>query len=159
MLFTSSVFLFLFLPLFLLFYYISPGSVKNFIILLGSLFFYAWGENLFVLVMLLSLTMDYVAGLLIGAGKKRMGLILSLLTNLGLLGFFKYYNFFSQSLADALGFVGMTSEARMMDIALPLGISFYTFQSLSYTIDVYSCLLYTSPSPRDQRGSRMPSSA
>jgi len=137
MLFSTSTFLFYFLPVFLLVYYLSPNALKNLVILLASIFFYTWGENLLVLVMLFSLTVDYFAGLLIDKNKRKLGLALSLITNLSLLGFFKYYNFFSESLADFAGLFGLVFEPKVMEMTLPLGISFYTFQSLSYTIDVY----------------------
>ena len=137
MLFSTSTFLFYFLPVFLLIYFLAPSFLKNLIILLASLLFYAWGENVLVLIMIASLTVDYFSALIIDRGYRKVGLVLSILFNLAFLGFFKYYDFFNEAAADLLGLIGINASPRLLKMALPLGISFYTFQSMSYTLDVY----------------------
>ncbi len=119
MVFSSFTFLFFFLPIILVACYVAPFRLRNGIIFLGSLFFYAWGEPVYVLIMLFSTVVDFAHGWLVeryrGTVKSRVALISSILVNLGLLGFFKYSGL----------------------VPLPIGISFYTFQTMSYTIDVY----------------------
>lgn len=139
MLFTSPIFLFLFLPLFLLIYYVSPEKLKNVMLLIFSLLFYWWGENKIVLVMLFSAMVDFSCGILIAKGFRRFTLAISILVNLGLLGFFKYYNFAFENYVSALDFLGLSNSGleSAPNIVLPIGISFYTFQTMSYTIDVY----------------------
>jgi len=139
LIFSSEIFLFLFLPIFLALYYLSPKKVKTFVLLIASLLFYTWGEEVLVLVMLTSTVVDFFCGILIERGYRRIGLGLSLLTNLGLLGFFKYFNFSFEnfnSFISIFGYDPMVLEG-IPEIILPIGISFYTFQTLSYTIDVY----------------------
>lgn len=120
MVFSSVVFLFRFLPVFFICYYLAPGRMKNFILFLGSLFFYAWGEPVYILLMLFSTASDFALGLLIerfrGRRPAKLFLGVSVAVNLSLLGFFKYAG---------------------LSLPLPIGISFYTFQTMSYTIDVY----------------------
>lgn len=163
-------FLFYFLPVFLGFYFlfsavslIKTGKVSRFpgnlFLLFSSLFFYAWGEKLFVFVMLTSTLIDYICGLAISGhfgrkwkeeiitlekdsprtSRQKIALVVSVVTNLSILGFFKYFNFFVDSFNSA--FATLRLEAwqfhDVMQVALPVGISFYTFQSMSYTIDVY----------------------
>ena len=135
--FSSIIFLFRFLPIVLLIYYLCPFRLKNAVILIASLIFYAWGEPRFILLMFASILADYCAGLGIEFCRKRgvrwgtrAFLGLSLVFNLGSLGFFKYAGFFLDNLR-ALGFA-----APVFSVALPLGISFYTFQTMSYSIDV-----------------------
>ncbi len=136
MVFSSVVFLFRFLPLFFICYYLAPGRTKNFILFLGSLFFYAWGEPVYVLLMLFSTLVDYTHGLLIEKFRKRkfvkLFLCSSVLVNLSLLGFFKYADFLLETV-NALAGTGIP----LLKLPLPIGISFYTFQTMSYTIDVY----------------------
>ena len=133
MVFSNPVFLFLFLPLTLLFYVLSPRSLKNLVLLGASLFFYAWGEELYVLILIASIAMNYVAGLLIdGAGDRRSRLWflwLGVAANLLLLGYYKYIGFLFENL-------GMYDAAAAAP-PLPIGISFFTFQALSYLIDLY----------------------
>lgn len=136
MVFSSVVFLFRFLPLFFVLYYVAPERMKNVILFLGSLFFYAWGEPVYVVLMLFSTVADYVHGRLLGRlrGKRaaRYVLLSSVAINLAMLGFFKYADFLIQSLNAVAG-----TDLPLFGLPLPIGISFYTFQTMSYTIDVY----------------------
>lgn len=136
MVFSSITFLFRFLPIFLLLYFASPRRVKNIILFLGSLFFYAWGEPVYVLLMLFSTLSDYVHGRLIevyrGKNAAKGLLISSIIINLGILGFFKYSDFLIGTVNQLFG-----SSFPLLNLPLPIGISFYTFQTMSYTIDCY----------------------
>ena len=139
MLFSSQVFLYFFLPITLIIYYLSPRKFRNFILLVASLIFYAWGEPVYILIMLFSTVFDYVNGLLIDKFQKenknryaKIVLIVSVVGNLSILGFFKYSNFLITNLNSLFHF-----DLSLLSIALPIGISFYTFQTMSYTIDVY----------------------
>lgn len=136
MLFSSIPFLYYFLPCVLILYFVVPKCLKNTVLLLSSLVFYAWGEPKYVLLMAVSITLGYVFGLLIeiwrGTKLSKLFLILSIVTNLGLLGYFKYADFFIANFNAATGL-----SVPLLKIALPIGISFYTFQILSYTVDVY----------------------
>ena len=135
MLFSSITFLYYFLPLIIIFYFLVPFRFKNFVLLLFSLIFYSWGEPKYIILMILSIFCGYIEGLLIqkSAEKKysRWVLACSCCIHLGLLGYFKYFDFLIENI-NALG--GHLSPLR---IALPIGISFYTFQIISYLIDVY----------------------
>ena len=135
--------IFVFLPVFLVFYYISPQQYRNGLLFIGSLIFYGVGEPLYLFLILLSVIVNFLIGQRIGklnsedtaeqsSSRKKCLLIIALLYNLGLLLFFKYTNFFIENI-NALS--GM--NIRLLNIALPLGISFYTFQIVSYIIDVY----------------------
>lgn len=136
MLFSSIVFLFYFLPVVLLLYLAAPRKLKNLALLVCSLVFYAWGEPKYVLLMAVSIVIGYVCGIQIE--KRRGGLAgkvwmaLSVVFSLGFLFYFKYVDFFLDSFSKATGL-----SIKLLGIALPIGISFYTFQMLSYTIDVY----------------------
>ena len=139
MVFSSAVFLLIFLPVVLLLYYLLPDRVRNPLLLVASLLFYGWGEPIYILIMLFSTVFDYCNGMMLewldkkGKPEKRKWvLILSLVGNLGILGFFKYTDFLISSVNALTG-----QEFDLLGIALPIGISFYTFQTLSYTIDVY----------------------
>ncbi len=136
MVFSSVLFLFRFLPVFFICYYVAPGRMKNFILLLGSLFFYAWGEPVYILLMLFSTLSDYVHGRLIekyrGGGRAKIFLVSSVLINLLVLCFFKYADFLIQTVNVLFG-----TSIPPLNLPLPIGISFYTFQTMSYTIDVY----------------------
>lgn len=139
MVFSSIPFLFYFLPIVLVLYYLSPRCLKNAVLFFSSLFFYAWGEPVYVLIMLFSTIVDYTHGLLIEKylaldKKKKAKLVLcsSIVINLGLLCFFKYSDFFVQNLNAIMG-----TEIAPLHLPLPIGISFYTFQTMSYSIDVY----------------------
>jgi len=137
--FSSVIFLFFFLPLFLSVYFLTPKKHRNIIILLFSVLFYYWGEKWIVIVMLSSTIIDFFAAQIIEGGKKKLGLAISLCANLGFLFFFKYFNFTFDNFNALLHQLGIYSEqlANLPKIALPIGISFYTFQTLSYSIDVY----------------------
>ncbi|EGV42133.1 MBOAT family protein [Bizionia argentinensis JUB59] len=139
MLFSSPIFLFLFLPVVLLTYFLTPKKLKNYTLLLFSLVFYTWGEKELVLLILLSAIVDYTSGILISYGKRRLGLIFSIGFNISILLYFKYANFISENLIQVLEYLNLSSESalELSNIALPIGISFYTFQTMSYTIDVY----------------------
>ncbi len=139
MLFSSAIFLFLFLPFFLLIYYLLPKRFHNAFLLAASLCFYAWGEGPVVLVLLLSAMVNYIAGRLIEQGRRRAGLWLSLAGSLSLLFYYKYANFFVDSVlgvANAFA-LPVPDGLALTHIALPIGISFYTFQGISYTLDIY----------------------
>ncbi|MGN1457386.1 MAG: MBOAT family O-acyltransferase [Acutalibacteraceae bacterium] len=142
MVFSSIVFLFVFLPVVLLLYYITPKKFRNLLLFVVNLVFYGWGEPRFILLMLVSIVVNYVSGLLIGkfknSGKQNLKaakavLITSIIVNIGLLVFFKYAGFIGNTLNIVLPFVNIP----VMEIPLPIGISFYTFQTMSYVIDVY----------------------
>ena len=139
MLFSSPIFLFIFLPLVLLAYFLTPKKHKNLTLLVFSLFFYTWGEKELVLLILLSALVDYSSGLMISSGKRKLGLYSSIIFNISILLYFKYANFISINLIQLLETLNLSSENALnfSNIALPLGISFYTFQTMSYTIDVY----------------------
>lgn len=139
MVFSSTVFLFLFLPLVIFIYYASPRKFRNGVLFISSLVFYSWGEPVYILVMLFSTVFDYVNGLLIernrehgNLGGAKAVMIISVVINLSILGFFKYGNFVIDNLNLLLG-----TGFSPLDVSLPIGISFYTFQTMSYTIDVY----------------------
>lgn len=145
MVFSEPVFLFIFLPLLLGLYFL-PGPfrrLRNPLLLIASLFFYAWGEKIFVLMMVASILFNYFAGLWIGrekqAGKTgKLPVTVGIIGNLAFLGVFKYADFFVanlNSLLEAVGATGLTMDQP--EIALPIGISFFTFQAMSYVIDVY----------------------
>lgn len=141
MVFSSTIFLFLFLPLVLTGYFLAGSKWRNTILLCASLLFYYWGENIYVLVMLFSIVANYGFGLLIDRaqrqGKKgRAPLIFAVTVNLGMLGFFKYTNFLIDNLNLLLPALHL-QPLEVTRIHLPIGISFFTFQALSYIIDLY----------------------
>ncbi|MGD8413451.1 MAG: MBOAT family protein, partial [Candidatus Latescibacterota bacterium] len=133
-----------FLPtVFLLYWFVLNRSVRgqNLFILVASYVFYGWWDWRFLALIIVSSTVDYAVGLRLpsatGKVDRRILLGCSLLVNLGMLGFFKYFDFFAASLAEALGAIGIVISPFTLNVVLPVGISFYTFQTLSYTIDVY----------------------
>lgn len=137
MVFSSLIFLFAFLPIVLLIYYASPKFLKNFTIMFLGLVFYAWGEPVYVLIMIFSIIFDFTNGVLIEKNRHRKKftrgvLIFSLIVNIGMLCFFKYYDFFIITINSVI-----KTNIPVHKLPLPLGISFYTFQTLSYIIDVY----------------------
>jgi D-alanyl-lipoteichoic acid acyltransferase DltB (MBOAT superfamily) len=143
MLFNSVGFL-LFLPVVFIFYWFvfnKKYQYQNILLLLASFFFYGCWDWRFLLLLLFSIGLDFVSGLKIEKSKtkreSKFWLILSITINLGFLGFFKYYNFFVESFADLLHRAGFYPNMWMLNIILPVGISFYTFHGLSYVIDIY----------------------
>ena len=136
MLFSSIPFLYTFLPCVLIVYFLVPGCLKNTVLLLSSLFFYAWGEPRFVVFMVIAIIQGYVFGLLAetyrGRPQAKLCLYASAAVSLGLLGYCKYADFFIGSFNNLTGL-----SLPLLHVALPIGISFYTFQILSYVIDVY----------------------
>ncbi len=137
MVFSSVMFLFRFLPVALLIYYVTPRKFKNFVLFVESLIFYSWGEIRYFPIMIFSVVLDYVASN--GMEKfsdrkaiKRAFLLLSIFGNMGMLLFFKYTNFFITNINSVF-----STNIDLLNITLPLGISFYTFQTMSYSIDVY----------------------
>ncbi len=139
MLFSSAIFLFLYLPSFLILYYLTPHRWQNALLFFASLVFYAWGEGPVVLVLLTSALINFIAGQLVEKGQRRAGLWLSLAGSLSLLFYYKYTNFlFDSARGFAQAFMFPVSEnLTLAQIALPIGISFYTFQGISYTLDIY----------------------
>lgn len=134
MVFSSIFFLFYFFPIVFIVNKLLPKKYKNLWLFFASLFFYAWGEPIYILIMLFSTFFDYTNGrLMVGASdqKKKLILINSIVVNLGILFFFKYSDFFIK-VVNEFGY-----NIKPLNLALPLGISFYTFQTLSYTIDCY----------------------
>ena len=133
MLFSSIPFLYYFLPAVLAAYFLVPKSGKNAVLLISSLIFYGWGEPKYVILMAASIAAFYGFGLAIGYGKKKkLWLFLSVLTAVVLLGVFKYADFFISNISAVTGL-----SLKLLKLALPIGISFYTFQCVSYTVDVY----------------------
>lgn len=136
MLFSSIPFLYYFLPAVLFLYAMVPGKLKNMVLLFASLFFYGWGGISYVVLMISSILIGYVFGLLIGTSKspknKRWLLIIYVAISIGILGYFKYADFF---IANVNSITGL--KIPLLKVVLPIGISFYTFQVLSYVVDVY----------------------
>ncbi len=136
MLFSSLTFLFAFLPLTLIFYFLAKDKYKNYILLVASLIFYSWGEPTYIVLMLISIILNYIIARLIAKSSsqkvKKLLLFITVFVNIGALFVFKYIDFAIGNLNNAFGF-----SLNSPSLALPIGISFYTFQILSYVIDVY----------------------
>ncbi|MEG0169997.1 MBOAT family O-acyltransferase [Anaerorhabdus sp.] len=139
MVFSSLIFIFFFLPATLLVYYLCPFKISNLILLISSVLFYFWGEPKYLVIMIFSTLFNYTAGIIIekyqtqyNGNKAKIVLIISIVINLGVLVIFKYSNFLIENINQL--FNGYISP---LNFALPIGISFYTFQTMSYTIDVY----------------------
>ncbi|PTX62933.1 alginate O-acetyltransferase complex protein AlgI [Kordia periserrulae] len=159
MVFSSYFFTFYFLPIVLLLYYVSPKKLRHFTLTIISYIFYGWANSAFVLLMLGSTIIDYICGLFIAerwgknwskpieslekGGKRtqqqKWAVTISVISNLSLLAFFKYFNFAVENYNALLEFIGLEGidSNSIMNVVLPLGISFYTFQSMSYSIDIY----------------------
>src|SRR5215211_9302174 len=140
MVFSSAVFLFLFLPAVLGFYFLAPQSWRNKVLLAASLLFYTWGEKEFVLVMLATIVANYFCALLIdrskGTSRAKTWVAIGVATNLLFLIAFKYANFLVDNFNILLGLIG-APLIHLAPVHLPIGISFFTFQAMSYVIDVY----------------------
>ena len=143
MLFNSIDFA-IFLPIvFILYWFVTNKSLKlqNFLVFIASLVFYGWWDWRFLSLILFSILTDYIIGIALGkeenTTKRKILLWISMIVNLGFLGFFKYYNFFLDNFVSVFSFFGQEISVRSLNIILPVGISFYTFQTMSYTIDVY----------------------
>lgn len=137
MVFSSLTFMYVFLPIVLILYFLSPAKVKNMVLLVSGLIFYAWGEPKYIMIMIISSFVDYFAGLVMDRNDKnprvrKLALIISMVVDLGFLFVFKYSGFFIDNINGILG-----TSFKDPDLPLPIGISFYTFQSMSYTIDMY----------------------
>ena len=136
MLFSSISFLFYYLPIVLILYLAVPQKAKNYVLLVSSIFFYAWGEPRYIVLMVVTILLGYGSGLIIERLKnlngKKAVLIVSVCLCLGILGFFKYTDF----LVDTFNSV-TRMNIPLLRLTLPIGISFYTFQLISYIIDVY----------------------
>lgn len=128
------IFLWIFLPVTIIGYYVLPGRCRNVFLLLASILFYSWGEPVYVFLMLLSIFVNWLIGIGMEkyAGQKKLLLLLAIVVNLSLLGYFKYAGFFINIVNDVTGM-----SLKSVEIALPIGISFFTFQALSYVIDLY----------------------
>ncbi|MBO5219259.1 MAG: MBOAT family protein [Clostridia bacterium] len=139
MVFSSLLFLFRYLPVVFILYFILPKKLRNLLLFVASLIFYAWGEPVYVVIMLFSTVVDYTHGLLVerflakdNRKAARIVVASSMIINLSLLGFFKYTDFVLSNINALFG-----TDIALLNIALPIGISFYTFQTMSYTVDVY----------------------
>lgn len=132
MIFSSIYFIYYFLIIFLILYFITPKKFKNYTFLLGSLFFYFYGDSKYIVLLLISSLVNYILGRLISKKNKKLFLIIGLIFNFGLLFYFKYFNFFLSNINSLF-----KTNINLFSIVLPLGISFYTFKNASYLIDVY----------------------
>lgn len=159
MIFSSLLFLFKFIPIFFLIYYLVPSRAKNYVLFIFSIIFYAWGEPKFLILIFISIVINYIAGLIIGALNKKekitpsterhrlkvlktVTLIVSLVYNIGALFVFKYTDFFISNINSIF-----KTDIDLLELTLPLGISFYTFQIMSYVIDLYRGKIEESKSP------------
>ena len=133
------IFLWIFLPAVLITYYLCPQKFRNILLVLFSLLFYAWGEPKYIVLMLVSVTINYVSGILLEdyPARKKQVLTACITANLLLLGYFKYFNFAVDTANKILDVFHSGEAFPAREIALPIGISFYTFQALSYVVDVY----------------------
>ena len=132
MIFSSIYFIYYFLIIFLILYFITPKKFKNYTLLLGSLFFYFYGDSKYIVLLLISSLVNYILGRLISKKNKKLFLIIGLIFNFGLLFYFKYFNFFLSNINSLF-----KTNINLFSIVLPLGISFYTFKNASYLIYVY----------------------
>ena len=160
MVFSSLEFIFQFLPIFLLIYFLCPARYKNFCLFAGSMIFYlygVWDTPLYLALFGASMAVNYFFGCRIARSRarfrRRKRLFWGVAYNLFWLLLFKYTGFFTENINGILRLMGLSLELPVFAPVLPVGISFYTFQAISYLADVYrkTCLLYTSPSPRDTR--------
>ena len=154
MVFSSTIFLFAFLPLFLAVYFAMPWRpAKNVVLLLFSLLFYAWGEPVYVWLMVASICFNWLFAFIIGKcgeGKtapKRFWLVAALAVNLLVLGFYKYQGFLAENVNRALG----EEFIAELNLALPIGISFFTLQAITYVVDVYRGEVKVQKNPLDRK--------
>lgn len=141
MLFNSQVFLIFFVVVYGL-YRLLPHRWQNVLLLVSSYFFYGWWDWRFLTLIFLSTVIDYIAGgIIYSAGpnqrRRKAAVVVSMTSNLVILGFFKYFNFFADNLSAVLQYAGLPAFTRHLNIILPVGISFYTFQAMSYALDIY----------------------
>lgn len=137
MVFSSSIFIFVFLPLVLFLYYISGKKLKNYVLLLSSLFFYAWGGVSYLKILIVSIIINYIFGILIDDVRsniklRKIFLSLGIILNLALLFYYKYYDFTIENINKIFN-----TSYSIKNVVLPIGISFFTFQGMSYIIDIY----------------------
>ena len=137
MVFNSVIFIFCFLPIFLLIYYFVPARARNPVLFAGSLFFYAWGDPTYLVLMLFSSFFNYYMGKELGKitdedPSRKRNLIFAVVINLLILGFFKYWGFLLDTISGVTGL-----KLTYPQLALPIGLSFYTFKNLSYILDIY----------------------
>lgn len=148
MIFSSLLFLFRFIPIFFIIYYLSPAKIKNVVLLIGSIIFYAWGEPKFLILIIVSILVNYVAGLFIDlfnrkeSNLKALFLAIAVIYDLLTLFIFKYIDFFITNINSLFG-----TKIGLAELTLPLGISFYTFQIMSYVIDLYKGKISVEKSP------------
>lgn len=148
MIFSSLLFLFRFIPIFFVIYYLAPAKIKNFVLLIGSIIFYAWGEPKFLILIIISILINYLAGLLIDYFSeknlllKKVFFMAAIAYDLLALFVFKYIDFFITNINKISG-----SDIKLLELTLPLGISFYTFQIMSYVIDLYKGKIKVEKSP------------
>ena len=138
MLFNSFEFLFFF-PIVTSLYFIFPHKWRWLMLLVASCIFYMSFIPIYILILFFTIIIDYIAGILIenaSGSKRKFFLLLSIISNLSILGFFKYFNFFNNSISGLASLFGFTSPIPVLDIILPIGLSFHTFQAMSYTIEV-----------------------
>lgn len=133
MIFSSIYFIYYFLIIFLILYFITPKKFKNYTLLLGSLFFYFYGDSKYIVLLLISSLVNYILGRIISNKNKKLFLIIGLIFNFGLLFYFKYFNFFLSNINNLF-----KTNINLYNIVLPLGISYYTFKNASYLIDIYN---------------------
>ena len=132
MVFSSLLFLFYFLAPLIIIYAVVPKKYKNLLLFIASLLFYAWGEPRYVFLMLFSAVFNYLSGFVIHKNKSKAALTVNIAVNIGLLLLFKYSDFFISTVNTVI-----RTNIPLLKLALPIGISFYTFQALSYCVDVY----------------------
>ena len=136
MLFSSMTFVFVFMPLVMSIYLLAKKEIRNYVLLAASIIFYAWGEPRYLAIMIMTIFVTYAGARLVGhytePGKRKAALAVTILIDLGFLIYFKYFNFIVDNINAALQL-----NLDFIDVIMPIGISFYTFQAISYLIDVY----------------------
>ena len=147
MIFSSLLFLFRFIPIFFIIYYLAPFRLKNAVLFIGSIIFYAYGEPRFLILIFVSILVNYLAGILIDKYENRLAIrktifVISIVYNISALFIFKYTDFFIENINKVFGL-----DIELLNLTLPLGISFYTFQIMSYVIDLYKGRIKVEKSP------------